>query len=1120
MDCMSESRQRRSVFFELRAVLGFVLMALLITHHTSAPSKLWLLGIAFLLSNLSIIFIPVSKFRNPTVGYGIFFLDMAVLTFFFCTVSGIQSESLLLYYLTVFMATLGADLRKSVGIAVVAAALPLGFHLSQGMSFLSDPETLMHIPLFFVTAISTGYLAQEVSIHKRRIGDLKDIQKSLESDIEVTHEDLSRSESERLAAQDRARRFQDLVQGLDAIVWEANADTLFFVFISQRAEEILGYPAEQWASVPDFWIDHIHPEDRERTMAAYRALVLAGKDHEFEYRMTAADGHLVWFRNIARVIRDAHGRALRVRGVMLDITKEKLADERDLLFMLSLDMMCVLGFDGYFKRLNPAWEKTLGYTREELQAKPYIEFVHPDDREATLAETQKLLAGQSTSSFWNRNRSKDGSYRWFLWTASPLLERQMIYGVARDGTDLKRAENELKILHDELERRVAERTAQLENAYQLLQNEVCERKQAVEALRESESRYRFLFENNPLPMWVHDLQTLRFLAVNNTAIHLYGYSHEEFLSLTIEDIRPPEDMPALLKSFSQNPMGTKEGGTCRHRKKSGAIIDVEIAFYPVHFAGRPAELVLAADVTERKRALEALRQSEASLSEAQRIAHLGNWNWDIVHDRLFWSEEIFRIFGRSPDLFDGKYNTFFNLVHPDDRELVQKTVDEALAGGKHYNLKHRVVWPRGAVRVVHAQGEVLFDPAQKPIRMVGTVQDITEQNSLEAQLLQSQKMEAVGQLAGGVAHDFNNLLTIISGYSQLLLEKSGASVSDLGHAREILKASDRAASLTRQLLAFSRRQVLAPQVLDLNNILANVDKMLRRLIGEDIDLVTHLAPDLGRVKADPGQIEQVIMNLAVNARDAMPGGGKLTLETANIDMDEAYTRTHFPAQPGRYAMFGVSDTGIGMTPETQARMFEPFFTTKGQGKGTGLGLATVYGIVKQSNGIIWVDSEPNHGSAFKIYLPLVDEAVAEPESCEPLQVLPQASETVLVVEDEIAVRSLVQHVLSSKGYLVLEASRGDEALSVCRRHQGPIHLMLTDVIMPQMSGRELATRLATVQPDMKVLFMSGYTSEGIVHHGVLERGTAFLQKPFTPNSLARKVREVIDTHDNHNASAA
>jgi len=396
-------------------------------------------------------------------------------------------------------------------------------------------------------------------------------------------------------------------------------------------------------------------------------------------------------------------------------------------------------------------------------------------------------------------------------------------------------------------------------------------------------------------------------------------------------------------------------------------------------------------------------------------------------------------------------------------------------------------------------------------------QDVTERNRAaeqlrrtEEQLFRAQKMEAIGRLAGGIAHDFNNLLTAITGHTELLLEALQPGDPLREDAEETRKAADRAAALTRQLLAFSRQQRLAPRVLDPNELVANMDKMLRRLIGEDVELRTLLAPQLGAVKADPGQLEQVIMNLAVNARDAMPGGGKLTIETANAELDASYARAHESVRPGPYIMLALTDTGSGMTEEVKARMFEPFFTTKEAGKGTGLGLATVYGIVKQSSGYIWVYSEVGKGTTFKVYLPRVAEP-AETLAAAPRAPKPRGgTETVLLVEDEELVRALARRTLARAGYQVLEASNGGEALLALERHQGPVHLMVTDVVMPGLNGRELAARLKPLRPEMKVLYVSGYTDRAIAHQGVLEPGVAFLEKPFAPDGLARKVREVLD----------
>ncbi len=418
----------------------------------------------------------------------------------------------------------------------------------------------------------------------------------------------------------------------------------------------------------------------------------------------------------------------------------------------------------------------------------------------------------------------------------------------------------------------------------------------------------------------------------------------------------------------------------------------------------------------------------------------------------------------------------------------------------------RPVWVLGSASLIEgADG--------KPASIEGTLIDITERKRLEQQLRQSAKMEAVGRLAGGVAHDFNNLLTAILGYSDLLLERLPANSPLSRYVAEIKKGGERASSLTRQLLAFSRQQVLAPQVLNLNTVVADTQKMLRRLIGEDIELVASLHPQLGNVKADPGQMEQVILNLAVNSRDAMLEGGKLTIATANIELNDSRDVMIFE-QPGfragRYVMLAISDTGCGMEAETQTHIFEPFFTTKGKDKGTGLGLSTVYGIVKQSEGYISVRSEPGQGATFKVYLPRVEQEAAETKPRETLSAARQGSETILLVEDENAVRELARMVLQAKGYKVLEATSAEEALKICERRGGPIPLMVTDVIMPQMSGHELARRLATLHPETKVLYMSGYAGRAVGRREISDSESVFLQKPFTSETLASKVRELLD----------
>jgi two-component system cell cycle sensor histidine kinase/response regulator CckA len=465
--------------------------------------------------------------------------------------------------------------------------------------------------------------------------------------------------------------------------------------------------------------------------------------------------------------------------------------------------------------------------------------------------------------------------------------------------------------------------------------------------------------------------------------------------------------------------------------------------------------------------------------------------------------------GWEPQQMTGR--SIFEFAHPDDRELVGLKMAETLRNpGLPIGQEVRYEHADGSYRIMEGVGvNRLEDPSVGAI--VVNLRDITERRRLEEQLRQAQKMEAVGQLAGGVAHDFNNLLTAILGYTSLMLDDLPPNDPLRLDLIEIQSAGERAAALTRQLLAFSRRQMLQPQVLDINTIVKQLEKLLRRLISEDVELVTALAADLAAVRVDPASVEQILVNLAVNARDAMPVGGTLTIETANVDLDDTYALTHPVMPPGRYVMLAVGDTGQGMDEGTRARVFEPFFTTKEQGKGSGLGLATVYGMVKQSGGFIWVYSEPGHGTVFKVYLPPAEERTATRSvDVDRRGDSKPGWETVLLVEDEDAVRALAREVLRRNGYVVLEARHGVDALRLAERHTDDIHLLITDVVMPHMSGKEAAERLTTVRPSMKVLFMSGYTDHAVMHRD-LTPGAAFLQKPFTAEAFARKVRQVLDS---------
>ena len=623
------------------------------------------------------------------------------------------------------------------------------------------------------------------------------------------------------------------------------------------------------------------------------------------------------------------------------------------------------------------------------------------------------------------------------------------------------------------------------------------------AALESESRFRAMFESAPVGAALVTLDG-HLLDANLALQRMLGYDEHALTGLPIAEITHPDDVDADLELLAELVAGERERYEMekRYHARDGRLVWGRLAVSLVRDAdGRPKfTLGMVEDTTERRRADEALRESERRYREL----------FENANDMVFTLDLDGRItaINRAGERITG---------YPRE-ELLGRPVGDLLADGAdpwrtETPFQESAIRARDGRRIPVELASRLIADATGPRGVQGIARDVSDRRELEEQLRQAQKMEAVGQLAGGVAHDFNNLLTAIMGYGEVALAHAG-SPSPNGKLREAVEqiglAADRASALTRQLLAFSRKQILQPEVVRLDALVAEVDPMLRRLIGEDVEIVTVYGPGLGRVKADPGQISQVVMNLVVNARDAMPNGGTLTIETSNADVDEAAARVT-GGQPGRYVLLSVTDTGEGMDAEVKSRLFEPFFTTKEQGKGTGLGLAMTYGIVKQSGGFVTVDSEPGQGASFRIYLPRVDvdgEQADEPEPS-PGDVV-AGSETVLLVEDEDIVRNLVVEILETAGYTVLGAADGVEALELAERYPGPIDLLLTDVVMPRMSGRDLAERLVALHGATKVLYTSGYTDGAIVDRGVLAPGTQFIQKPFSFAALTQKVRDVLD----------
>jgi two-component system, cell cycle sensor histidine kinase and response regulator CckA len=632
-----------------------------------------------------------------------------------------------------------------------------------------------------------------------------------------------------------------------------------------------------------------------------------------------------------------------------------------------------------------------------------------------------------------------------------------------------------------------------------------ERARLAEAHKLSEARYRTLFDYAPDGIVIADAES-NYIDANASICGMLGYTRDELIGLHASDIVVPAEVPHIKSALRVIASTSDYQREWVFRRKDGSTFSADVIATVMPDGNL---LGMIRDITERNQSIEAVRAAEERMRFALDSARVGIWDMDYVTGVLRWSENLEAQYGLQPGTFAGTFEAFVEGIHPDDRQSVLDTVGKAMASGSDFVTEHRVVWPDGGVRWLTGAGRVLLGAGGRPVRAVGISEDVTERHTLEAQFQQAQKMEAVGRLAGGVAHDFNNLLTVILGYCELFLENLTPNDPGRGDMKQIQQAGMRAAGLTRQLLAFSRKQIIEPTLLDLTVIVTEMRPMLSPLIGEDVRVRVNVRPDLMKVKADRGQVEQLILNLALNARDAMPNGGTLTIETANIEIDENYAATHLSVKPGPHVVLTVSDTGSGMTPEVQARLFEPFFTTKPVGKGTGLGLATVHGVVLRSGGSIGVYSEVGKGTSFKVYFPRAD--VAEMELAAPPPVIRpgRGAETVLVVEDADGLRDLTKRLLERQGYTVLVAPNAAEALQLFERNPS-IGVLLTDVVMPGASGPELTRQLVEQRPGLRVIYMSGYTEDAIVHHGVLDPGIAFLHKPFTSEALGRKIREVLD----------
>ena len=853
-----------------------------------------------------------------------------------------------------------------------------------------------------------------------------------------------------------------------------------FVYANKPLLELWGLTLDE--VVGNNFFDLRYPDDlAARLQQQIQQVFDTQQELRGETPYTSPTGKSGYYEYIFNPVFADDGTVELVAGSTRDITERKISQEALRLSEERFRSLCESAPLGIFLADNQGQclfsnhylQTTAGLSSDEFLGFGWTAIIHPEDRKRIAKEWLTAAANGTESYQQYRFLPADGIVRWVNMRSAPIYsaDRQVVshVGTVEDITERKKAEDSIRFqahLLDTVE-------------------------QAIIA---------------------SDLDGV-VIYWNQFAQRLYGWSAVEAVGRNIVELTTPEiNQEQAAKIMAQLRAGQSWSGEFMVQNKNGATFPAHVTNLPVNDKGTLIGIVgVSIDITEGKLTEEALRQAEANyrnlVESSPAIVYLAEPFPPF--SPIYVSPNV-TSFGYTAEEWFEKPDMWLSLIHEEDREYVLSTTEAAMYDGLDTDLKYRIITRDGAIHWLHDKGRFVSDDQGKRIGWQGVMLDITETKGLEEQLRRSQKLESVGRLAGGIAHDFNNMLTAINGYSELTLRKLESDNPLRHNIEEIKKAGERSALLTHQLLAFSRQQILQPVLLDLNEVITDTVKMLGRMIDEDIQLVIALKPKTGLVNVDPGQLSQIIVNLAVNARDAMPQGGRLTIETADVilEPDDAGQEVGIP--PGAYVMLAVCDTGHGMDDKIRQQIFEPFFTTKEVGKGTGLGLSTVYGIVKQSGGNIEVDSKVGVGTTFRIYLPRVVEQSEVAEIKDTFDELPTGTETVLLAEDEELVRNLSRQILETCGYTVIEVRNGVEALKICENGDCKIDLLMTDIVMPQMGGRELAEKLTEKLPNIKILFTSGHTHNARVRHGVIETSTNFIQKPFSFDALARKVRELLD----------